>query len=146
MKKTIKKDKEKYHKPNAKEIEKMVKRLKSIASGHPGVVIMFESKIIDKDEKGYGVDSSATALSQGKITSGGKRLTSNQRLVTGDDGGHYQDYVVESPELDGTYGHSGDYVYFWTTDGVYVQWNGEYMLSDQPLKLSTQPELIRTIK
>ena len=84
---------------------------------------------------------------KGKITSGNKRLTSTERFVGGKDcGDSYCDMLIESPELDGTYGSSNPYIYFWTTDGAYVQWNGEYMLSDQPLKLSTQPELIRTIK
>lgn len=82
---------------------------------------------------------------KGKITSGGKRLTATERLVDG--GGSYEqnNLIVESPELDGTYGSSAPYIFFWTTDGVYVQWNGEYMLADQPLKLTTQPELVRQI-
>ena len=83
---------------------------------------------------------------KGKVTSGGKRMTSTERLI-GCDGGEYNaDCIMESPELDGTYGTSGQYIFFWTTDGTYVQWNGEYMLADQPLKLTTQPELVREIK
>jgi prepilin-type N-terminal cleavage/methylation domain-containing protein len=82
---------------------------------------------------------------KGKITSGGKRLTSEQRLIDNTNYSSAQ-YITEAPELDGTYGHSGDYIYFWTTDGTYVQWNGEYMLADQPLQLTTQPELVRTVK
>lgn len=82
---------------------------------------------------------------KGKITSGSKRLTSPDQLV---DNGYSSDarYVVQAPELDGTYGSSSDYIYFWTTDGTYVQWNGEYMLADQPLQLTTQPELVRSVK
>lgn len=84
---------------------------------------------------------------KGKITSGQKRLTSTQRIVSAPDCGSGNcNLIVESPELDGTYGQSSPYIFFWTTDGVYVQWNGEYMLADQPLKLTTQPELIREIK
>lgn len=91
---------------------------------------------------------------KGKVTSGTKRLTAQS--VTVDDYGKVVAVgdttdgtgrgVVEQPELDGTYGSSIPYIFFWTTDGTYVQWNGEYMLADQPLQLTTQPELVRTIK
>jgi hypothetical protein len=37
-------------------------------------------------------------------------------------------------------------VFFFTTDGVYVEWKGEYLYVDEPLKFTTQPELVRTIK
>lgn len=82
---------------------------------------------------------------KGKVTSGTKRLTTNQKIVCNDNyqAGNYS--VVESPSLDGTYGGSDAYVFFWTTSDVYVQWNGEYMVCDQPLKLSTQPELVQMI-
>lgn len=83
---------------------------------------------------------------KGKITSGNKRLSSTQRLINCDKGEYNGDCEMESPELDGTYGSSAPYVFFWTTDGVYVQWSGDYMLVDQPLKLSTQPELVREVK
>lgn len=84
---------------------------------------------------------------KGKITSGSKRLTSQEKQVGSQDCGQGNcELVMESPELDGTYGSSASYIYFWTTEGAYVQWNGEYMLSDQPLKLTTTPELVREIK
>lgn len=83
---------------------------------------------------------------KGKITSGGKRLSATDRLISCAHGGYTDDCIMEAPELDGTYGSSSPYIFFWTTDGVYVQWNGEYMLADQPLKLTTTPELVRTIK
>ncbi len=84
---------------------------------------------------------------KGKVTSGSKRLTATQQIVNAPDefrnGG---DVITDAPELDGTYGTSNPYIFFWTTDGTYVQWSGDYMLTDQPLQLSTQPELIRTVK
>jgi len=51
-------------------------------------------------------------------------------------------HVVSSPAEDGSYGTNGDAIFFFTTEGVYVEWRGDYMLCDQPLKLSTTPELV----
>ena len=39
-----------------------------------------------------------------------------------------------------------DGIFFFTTEGAYVEWKGDYMMSDQPLKLTTTPELVREIK
>lgn len=55
-------------------------------------------------------------------------------------------YVVQAPDIDGSYGDNADGVFFFTTEGAYVEWVGDYMMSDQPLKLTTQPELVREIK
>jgi len=92
---------------------------------------------------------------KGKVTSGGKRLTAQSVTVDGDGNvaGVNQNvynstgsYNVEQPELDGTYGSSSPYIFFWTTDGTYVQWNGEYMLSDNPLQLNETPVMVRSVK
>lgn len=50
--------------------------------------------------------------------------------------------VVPSPQMDGSYGENGPAIFFFTTEDVYVEWSGEYMLCDQPLKLATPPELV----
>lgn len=55
-------------------------------------------------------------------------------------------YIVESADIDGTYGENVDGIFFFTTDGAYVEWKGEYMMSDQPLKLTTTPALVREIQ
>jgi hypothetical protein len=55
-------------------------------------------------------------------------------------------YVVEAPDIDGTYGENADGIFFFTTEGAYVEWKGEYMMSDQPLQLATPPALVREIK
>lgn len=54
--------------------------------------------------------------------------------------------TVQAPDIDGTYGDNADAVFFFTTEGAYVEWAGEYMVSDQPLRLTTQPELVRQIE
>ena len=55
-------------------------------------------------------------------------------------------YTVSAPDIDGTYGENVDGVFFFTTEGAYVEWRGEYMMSDQPLRLATPPELVRQIQ
>lgn len=91
---------------------------------------------------------------KGKVTSGNKRLTSGQEaldtcgnVIT--PGGNFpcsSATTMDAPELDGAYGSSSPYIFFWTTDGTYVQWSGDYMLVDQPLQLTSQPELVREVK
>jgi hypothetical protein len=55
-------------------------------------------------------------------------------------------YVVGAPDIDGAYGENADGIFFFTTEGAYVEWKGDYMVSDQPLKLQQQPELIQEVK
>ena len=54
--------------------------------------------------------------------------------------------LVQAPDVDGSYGENVDGIFFFTTEGAYVEWKGDYMMSDQPLKLSTQPELVREVQ
>lgn len=54
--------------------------------------------------------------------------------------------VVESPDLDGSYGTNGDAIFFFASSGAYVEWSGEYFVSDFPLRLTTPPELVRVIE
>ncbi len=80
---------------------------------------------------------------KGKITSGGKRLTKPYefaRVSGGSNGG--VDDQVPAPSDEGTYGISGEYVYFWTESDQYVQWNGTYLYSDKPIRLSVEPIVV----
>lgn len=54
--------------------------------------------------------------------------------------------TLEAPDLDGSYGKNVEGVFFFTTEGAYVEWNGQYIWSDQPLKIAQQPELIQEVK
>jgi len=91
----------------------------------------------------------AEYVAKGKVSSVNSRLTTQEQIVkdpftnTLD---NRQGKVVESPDLDGSYGTNGDAIFFFTTDGAYVEWAGEYMVSDFPLRLTTPPELVREIK
>ena len=76
---------------------------------------------------------------KGKITSGGKRLTPPEQPWTMDHGQYYGTDLGPAPSDEGTWGTSGEYIYFWTTEGQYVQWNGSYLYSDQPFRLKIEP-------
>ncbi len=83
---------------------------------------------------------------KGKVSSVNSLLTTPEQVVKRYYGGGSRGFVTASPDLDGSYGSNGDAVFFFTTDGTYVEWSGEYMLCDKPLKLSTPPELVIEIK
>lgn len=78
----------------------------------------------------------------GKVSSLNSYLTTPQQIVSGSDGVVHYNQVLESPDFDGSYGKNADGIFFFTTEGVYVEWQGEYLWSDQPLKLAQPPELI----
>jgi len=90
----------------------------------------------------------AEYVAKGKVSSVNSKLTTQEQIIR-DPHTHYveqrQGLVVESPDLDGSYGTNGDAIFFFTTDGAYVEWAGEYMVSDFPLQLTTPPELIREV-
>ena len=77
---------------------------------------------------------------KGKVSSVNSKLTTTEQIKTFErtEGGDHS-VVVESPDLDGSYGTNGDAVFFFLTDGTYVEWRGDYMLCDKPLKMSTPP-------
>ena len=79
---------------------------------------------------------------KGKVSSVNSQVTNPEQVKS-----YYaNDPVLPSPAEDGSYGTNGDGIFFFTTEGVYVEWAGEYMLADQPLKLSTPPALVREVE
>lgn len=81
---------------------------------------------------------------KGKITSSGKRLTSPQQEVSVDKGELSGTELGMSPSDEGTWGSSDPYIYFWDTNDVYHQWAGNYLYSDQPIRLRVEPLVIST--
>ena len=79
---------------------------------------------------------------KGKVTSGSKRLTRPYDVYEGRHGGYGADFIVAGPSDEGTYGHSSPYIYFWTHEDRYVQWSGDYLYSDQPIRLRVEPLVI----
>jgi len=87
---------------------------------------------------------------QGKVSSLRSYMTPTEKIVNGEGGDCYYSssycHTVSAPDIDGTYGENVDGIFFFTTEGAYVEWKGEYMMSDQPLKLATPPALVREIQ
>lgn len=91
---------------------------------------------------------------KGKVSSLNSYITPLDKLVYGNGSkcteGNYTStprcYVVSAPDIDGAYGENADGIFFFTTEGAYVEWRGDYMVSDQPLRISTPVELIREVK
>jgi hypothetical protein len=80
---------------------------------------------------------------KGKVSSVNSLLTTPDQIVTTHvQMNKYQSHVIATPDLDGSYGSNGDAIFFFTTDDVYVEWSGRYMLCDQPLKLTTPPQMV----
>lgn len=71
----------------------------------------------------------------GKVTSGGKRLTNTLELVSGDRGESYGDFVMPSIQDDGTYGSSMQYLYWWDIKNVYHQ---HYVNGGQIVHISSE--------
>jgi prepilin-type N-terminal cleavage/methylation domain-containing protein len=87
---------------------------------------------------------------KGKVSSVNSLLTTPDQVVTMRRSGLTENvvtrHVVASPDLDGSYGSNGDAIFFFTTSDVYVEWSGDYLLCDQPLKLSTPPSIVEIVK
>jgi hypothetical protein len=78
----------------------------------------------------------------GKVTSGSKRLTKPYAYVTGTQSNFKKTMLVPAPSDEGTHGSSNPYIYYWTTDGKYRQWSGDYLYSDKPFRLRIKPLVI----
>lgn len=76
---------------------------------------------------------------KGKVTSGSKRLTPPIREwnIMGN-----SNALGDAPSDEGTWGSSNPYIYFWTTSGQYIQWSGNYLYSDKPIRVTDSPTVI----
>lgn len=87
---------------------------------------------------------------KGKVTSGGKRLTApfqETELHRGGVADPSSSGFTDAPSDEGTWGSSNPYIYFWTTEGQYIQWSGNYLYSDKPFRLNDTPSvtLVQTV-
>lgn len=92
-------------------------------------------------------------VAQGKVSSVNSKLTNDKQIVRaencefdgnngagGAEGSCFK--TVESPQMDGSYGSNGDAIFFFTTDGHYVEWNGIYVVSEEPKEITTEVTLV----
>lgn len=88
---------------------------------------------------------------RGKATSLNAYLMAGEALQEDSKCRHFGDYTcpgqaVEQPDYDGAYGKNAEGIFFFTADtNAYVEWSGDYLFSDQPLKLSQQPLMVRSV-
>jgi hypothetical protein len=83
----------------------------------------------------------------GKPTSLNAYLMAGERVIRPYSGDCCGPLTVEQPDYDGAYGKNADGIFFFTADtDAYVEWYGEYLFSDQPLRLSQQPLMVREVK
>jgi len=87
-------------------------------------------------------------VAQGKVSSVNSKLTNDAQIVQAPqhaehsnigDGDEY--FTVESPQMDGSYGTNGNAIFFFTTSGNYVEWNGKYVVSEEPMNIQTTVSL-----
>jgi hypothetical protein len=87
---------------------------------------------------------------RGKVTSSGKRLTPTS-VISGYNSGYYGMcvniggsgyYTSEVLQDDGSYGNSGEYIYWWDVRGVYHQ---HYITAGQIIHISDQPVAVKGI-
>ncbi len=79
---------------------------------------------------------------KGKVSSVNSQITNPSQVLRTSKNGNVSYNVMPSPAEDGSYGSNGDAIYFFTTEDVYVEWNGKYLLLDQPLQMSSVPNLV----
>jgi len=85
-------------------------------------------------------------VAQGKVSSVNSKLTNDKQVIRipgcdDHNSGNNCWPVVESPQMDGSYGTNGAAIFFFTPDGRYVEWNGKYVVSEEPLGINTAVSL-----
>lgn len=71
----------------------------------------------------------------GKVSSLNSYLTPDSEfyeVVYGSSGSYYNEWLAD---VDGSYGENDNGIFFFTTDGKYIEWTGEYLYSDIPFEI-----------
>jgi len=100
---------------------------------YPGKLIMYDTV----KGKVSALDSSLTAQQQivdysGNVVDGNNHWCGTNGCET-----------VDAPAIDGSYGTNGTGIFYYNENGAYREWNGQYILSDQPFTLTNQPDLVK---
>lgn len=92
-------------------------------------------------------------MAQGKVSSVNSKLTNNRQIVGSDqciaevhndaEGACFK--AVESPQMDGSYGTNGDGIFWFTPEGHYMEYNGKYVVSEEPKNIQTEVTLVDVV-
>lgn len=95
------------------------------------------------------------SMAQGKVSSVNSKLTNDKQIVeipqarfehgvdAGAEGPNFK--VVESPQMDGSYGSNGNAIFWFTPSGHYMEWNGLYLVSEEPKGITTEVTLTEDV-
>lgn len=74
----------------------------------------------------------------GKVSSLNSYLTPDSEYYEVAMTGEYREVVVNRwlADVDGSYGENDNGIFFFTPDGKYIEWTGEYLYSDLPFEVS----------
>ena len=73
----------------------------------------------------------------GQFTVNGK-VTSLNSYLTPDSERYSSQYRIDwVPDVDGSYGENDQGIFFFTTDGKYIEWTGTYLYSDIPFNVES---------
>lgn len=76
---------------------------------------------------------------KGKVSSTDSQMTTTDLIQSRcHDNNVCNDVTVPAPGDDGSYGPNEPGIFFFTSDDVLVTWNGKYLLTDAPMKISSQ--------
>lgn len=73
----------------------------------------------------------------GKVTSLNSYLTPDSEYYELVYGGRYSRANNWMPDVDGSYGENDQGIFFFTTDGKYIEWTGTYLYSDIPFNVES---------
>ncbi len=72
----------------------------------------------------------------GKVSSLNSFLTPSEvDSVRGSSSGGYTTITSEMADIDGSYGENDSGIFFFTPDGKYIEWSGDYLYSDIPFSV-----------
>ena len=72
----------------------------------------------------------------GKVSSLNSYLTPDSEYYELAYGGSYREYNQWLADVDGSYGENDNGIFFFTPNGNYIEWTGEYLYSDIPFEVS----------
>ena len=72
----------------------------------------------------------------GKVSSLNSFLTPNYQYFSSNDSTYSLDVPRELADVDGSYGENDGGIFFFTPDGKYIEWSGDYLYSDIPFEVA----------